>query len=219
MEAVPFTGWPVTSSMVMLSPPPSPGFRRQAMGVRGCLLLNPARKCRPVAKKGRKPKPAARRSATEVRVRQVPAENEWELLHPRCALERTDDIQEVETILAAGENEVAMDELRWLLSGCSDFIQAHRMLGELALAAGDLSLARGHFGFAFHAGAKAWKKAGKPSPLPYRRQANRDFFESGKGLVHCLQQAKKRQMVQEVVEVMLACDPTDPLAVRRLVQT
>ena len=36
-------------------------------------------------------------------------------------------------MLAAGENEVARDELRWLLDGCPDFIAAHRMLGELAL--------------------------------------------------------------------------------------
>jgi hypothetical protein len=167
-------------------------------------------------KKHRKPKSPTRRSATEVRVRQVPEDTVWEFLHPRCALERADDIEEVETILTAGENEIAMDELRWLLSGCSDFIQGHRMLGELALASGDLQLARGHFGFAFHAGAKAWKKAGKPAPLPYGRAANRDFFESGKGLAHCLIGAEKREMAEEVVHVLLQCDPTDPLGVKKL---
>ena len=167
-------------------------------------------------KKHRKSKPPTRRSATEVRLRQVSEDTVWEFLHPRCALERADDIQEVETILKAGENEIAMDELRWLLSGCSDFIHGHRLLGELALAAGDLELARGHFGFAFYAGAKAWKKAGKPVPLPYRREANRDFFESGKGLANCLLAAKKRKMAEEVVQVMLKCDPTDPLGVKNL---
>ncbi|NIP86394.1 MAG: hypothetical protein GTO03_12825 [Planctomycetales bacterium] len=149
-------------------------------------------------------------------MRQVPGETVWEFLHPRCALERAEDIQEVEKMLVAGEDEIAMDELRWLLSGCSDFIHGHRLLGEMALAGGDLTLARGHFGYAFYAGAKAWRQAGKPAPLPYDRPANRDFFEAGKGLVHCLVRAEKQPLAAEVVDVLLTCDPSDPLGVRQL---
>ena len=52
-------------------------------------------------------------------------------------------------MMEAGEVDIAIDELRWLLSGCSDFIEAHRLLGELALAENDLPLARAHFGYAY----------------------------------------------------------------------
>src|SRR5262245_42144351 len=76
----------------------------------------------------------------------------WELVHPRCALARADDMDDVRQMVEHGETEIAVDELRWLLNGCSDFIDAHRLLGELALGAEDFPLARGHFGYAFRLG-------------------------------------------------------------------
>ena len=45
-------------------------------------------------------------------------------------------------MLAAGEVDVATDELRWLLNGCGSFIDAHKMLGELAACDGDNALRR-----------------------------------------------------------------------------
>ena len=36
-------------------------------------------------------------------------------------------------MIDADELEIAQEELRWLLSGCNEFIQAHRLLGDLAL--------------------------------------------------------------------------------------
>lgn len=117
-------------------------------------------------------------------------------------------------MVAAGEIDIAIDELRYLLSGCHDFIDAHRMLGELALADDDLSLARGHFGIAYQLGVKAL--GGVRGTLPYRLPANESFHESGKGLVWCLAQLGKRGLAAEVAANLLRLDPADPLAIRRL---
>ncbi|MEI6241624.1 MAG: hypothetical protein WCR51_14660, partial [Planctomycetia bacterium] len=73
----------------------------------------------------------------------------WEFVHPRCARKRRDDIGEVEAMVAAGEAEIARDELVWLLSECPDFLEAHLHLGLIALEDDDPKLARGHFGRAY----------------------------------------------------------------------
>jgi hypothetical protein len=124
-------------------------------------------------------------------------------------------------MLAAGEVEIARDELLWLLEGCHEFIEAHRLLGELALADDDLPLARGHFGYAYRLGQRAIEQAGDPAtgvprPVPYRLPANQTFHEAGKGLVWCLLQLKMPAVAAEVVDFLKACDPTDPLGVQKL---
>lgn len=126
-------------------------------------------------------------------------------------MERSEDIEEINTMLDAGESEIAQEELRWLLGGCNDFIEAHRMLGELALADGDAQLARGHFGIAFHLGANAANHV--DGPLPYRHEANRSFLESGKGLIWSLKQLDKTEMMSDVIKKMLRYDPDDPLGI------
>ncbi|REJ70577.1 MAG: hypothetical protein DWQ31_00580 [Planctomycetota bacterium] len=158
--------------------------------------------------------PPVRRAANDVRVTRA-GDDAWELLHPRCAVERADDLEEVDSMLELGETDVAREELRWLLSGCPNLIAAHQRLGEIALEEGDLKLARGHFGQAYRAGLKALRDAGMPSPLPQSRAANESFFAAGKGLAHCLLQLDKQQMAREVVDVLLRCDPSDPLALRQ----
>lgn len=154
--------------------------------------------------------------AAKVRVRKLPDEEAWELVPPRCALDRRDDLEEVRKMIDAGELEVATDECRWLLDGCSDCLDAHRMLGEIALELDDLPLARGHFGYAYRLGAKALDDAGIAGPLPYRLPANQSFFEAAKGLVWCLVKLDKRELAEEVVARITRCDPTDPLAMARL---
>lgn len=119
-------------------------------------------------------------------------------------------------MIEGGEFEIATDELRWLLSGCTDFIDAHRQLGELALLDQDWQLARGHFGYAVQIGLTAWEKAGKPTPLPYRLAANQAFFESGKGLALCLKQLGKFELLDDTRATLLLLDPTDPLGISRL---
>ena len=155
-----------------------------------------------------------RRRRTELRVKRRSNENAWELVHPRCALERMEDLEEVRKMLDAGEVDVAIDELRWLLDGCSDFVAAHRLLGELAMADGDFRLARGHFGYAYNICVSAMPPQGLPGPLPYRLPVNQGFFESAKGLAWCLHQLAMQDMADAVLEQMLKCDPSDPLGVR-----
>ncbi|MEX2115047.1 MAG: hypothetical protein WD845_17770 [Pirellulales bacterium] len=149
-------------------------------------------------------------------VRKRSDEDAWELVPPRCARERAEDLEEVRAMVEAGELDVARDECRWLLEGCSDCLQAHRILGEIALEDQDVALARGHFGYAYRLGAAALERAGTTGPLPYRLAANQSFFESAKGLVWCLLQLGKPEMAAEVVSVMMACDPSDPLNIREL---
>jgi len=126
-------------------------------------------------------------------------------------------VQEAEAMIAAGEHEIARDELRWLLEECSDDIAAHELLGELALHDEDLLLARAHFGYAYQIGVKAIRRAGLPSPLPFAYSANQPFFAAGKGLVHCLVKLEKHEMAAEVVAFLVHCDPSDPLKLRGLV--
>ncbi len=115
-------------------------------------------------------------------------------------------------MIEAGEMDVAIDELRWLLSGCSEFIEVHRLLGELALSEdNDTPLARAHFGFAYQMGLKAWRRAKMPSPLAYRLPANQAFFESGKALAWCLAKLNQPEKAVEVLKTLLACDPSGPL--------
>jgi hypothetical protein len=153
--------------------------------------------------------------SSTVRVRQL-EDGAWELVHPRCARDRAEDLEEVHKMVDAGELDVAMDECRWLLSGCSDCIEAHRILGEIALTENDFPLARGHFGYAYRLGEQTLAKAGNPSPVPYHLLTNRSFLESAKGLAFCLKQLGKEQMAREVVELTLRCDPSDPLGMRKL---
>jgi hypothetical protein len=97
-------------------------------------------------------------------------------------------------------------------------MDAHRLLGELALQDEDLSLARGHFGYVHQLGLKAIAQAGPQGRLPYSLAANQAFHESGKGLVYCLLHLGKREMAVEVADQLVGCDPSDPLGVRELIE-
>jgi tetratricopeptide (TPR) repeat protein len=164
----------------------------------------------------REPAPAIGRAAQEVRLRRA-AEGGWELVQPRCARDRAEDLEEVQAMIAGGEIEIARDELQWLLQGCHDFLEAHKLLGELAYAEHDLALARGHFGYAFRIGQQAIARAGKPRPIPYRLPGNQALHESGKALALCLFQLGKRDLAEEVVKELISYDPADPLDVRGMI--
>jgi hypothetical protein len=162
-------------------------------------------------KKPSKSKPT--RSAGSVQAR-CAEDGAWELVHPRCAKARAEDLEEVEEMIAAGENEIARDELLWLLQDCHDCIAGHALLGELALVENDLRLARGHFGYAYQIGLKAIDASGQSNKFPYSKLPNRGFHEAGKGLVHCLVQVGKRGMARDVTKRLIELDPSDPLKVR-----
>lgn len=138
----------------------------------------------------------------------------WVLVHPRGALERAEDLEEVREMLEAGEADVAVDELRWLVGGCSEFIEAHGLLGEVALAEGDFALARGHFGFAVQLGFKALERAKVGGPLPYGQPANRAFLEAGAGLATSLAKLGMMEKAVELVDRLVKLDPSDPLKLR-----
>lgn len=140
----------------------------------------------------------------------------WEFVHPRCARKRHDDMEEVEAMVAAGEAEIARDELVWLLTECPDFLEAHLHLGLIALEDDDPKLARGHFGRAYELGLRALEAAGSPRPLPYALAGNKPFFESAKGLVHCLVAAGKITLAQNVVRQVTSLDPADSLGLAAL---
>ena len=151
---------------------------------------------------------------TQVRVRRHRQGDQWELVHPRDAVERSEDLEEVRQMIDAGETELAVDELRWLLSDCRDFIEAHRLLAELALEAGDMALARAHFGFAYDLGLWALPAKGLDGPLPYRLPTNQAFLEAAKGLAYCLRELDQTEQALKVIAKLLECDDSDPLGVR-----
>jgi hypothetical protein len=118
-------------------------------------------------------------------------------------------------MVESGELEVAIDELRWLVGGCSEFIEAHTLLGELALAVdNDYPLARGHFGFAVTLGLKTLKRQKVKGPLPCSQPPNRSFYEAGYGLVGCLMKLGMVEKAEQLVEDLVALDRSDPLQLR-----
>lgn len=123
-------------------------------------------------------------------------------------------------MLDAGEIDAAIDELRWLLAGCRQLLEAHKLLGEIALADGDLSLARAHLGYAYQMGLEALRQASDfTGPLPYALEANQPFLEAGKGLAYCLKQQGDAQAAAEVVRRLVDLDPSDPLKLREWMRT
>jgi hypothetical protein len=158
--------------------------------------------------------PAA--SSDSVSVRRSTDGKSWIFVHPRCARDRAEDLEEVQLMIEAGETDVAVDELRWLLSGCSDFIAAHVLLGDLARNASDLPLARGHYGAGYQLGLQALRRAKMPKPLLYSQPANGPFFEAGRGLLWSLEKLGKQQMADEILSTLLDLDASDPLHLRIL---
>ena len=142
----------------------------------------------------------------------------WELVHPRCSRQRKEDLEEVEAMLAAGESEIARDELVWLLSECPDFLDAHVQLGLIALEDGDPKLARGHFGRAYELVLRAVDAAGVKGPLPYALEANRVFFEAAKGLAHTLVATGREPMARDLLRRTTQLDPADTLGIRGVVE-
>lgn len=159
---------------------------------------------------------AGSESRGRIGVRRLPDEGVFELVYPRCVQQRQEDIEEVRRMLEAGEVEIAVDELRWLLQDCRELIEAHKLLGEIALSDGDLPLARGHLGYAYDLGRAAIPPGGLTAPLPATREANRPLFEAGKHLIWCLVQQGEKELAREVVEYLLGLDPSDPLGLRGL---
>src|SRR6478736_3565392 len=166
-----------------------------------------------------KRKPNSRRSVSSdgISVRRSTDGKSWVFVHPRCARDRAEDLEEVQMMIEAGETDVALDELRWLLSGCSEFIAAHVLLGDLARDASDVPLARGHYGAGYQLGLQTLRRAKMPKPVLYSQPANGPFFDAGRGLVWALEKMKQPQMADEVVSTLTQLDSSDPLHLKTLI--
>lgn len=127
---------------------------------------------------------------------------------PVCACDRKEDLDEVHEMIAAGELEIARDELLYLVGDCRAFLEAHNLLGELALEEEDIALAKGHFGFAYEIGLDSLP-AGFRGILPADRDYNRAFFLAGRGLARCLIARGQRQDGREVLEQLARFDPRE----------
>jgi hypothetical protein len=165
----------------------------------------------------RKPQRRREPSANGLSIRRSTDGKSWVFVHPRAARDRAEDVEEVQLMIEAGELDVALDELRWLLSDCSEFIAAHVLLGDIARDTNDLPLARAHYGAGYQLGLQTLRRAKMPRPVLYSQLANQCFFEAGRGLAWSLEKLGKAQMAEEVVSTLVDLDPSDPLHVRLLI--
>lgn len=162
--------------------------------------------------KSPKRRPASKNSLSVVR---APSGNTWVFSHPRELRECAEDLEEIQEMIAAGETDVAVDELRWLLGMSGELLPVHFLLGKIAVEHDeDVSLGRGHFGAGYQLGLQAWRRAGSPVPVVALHPANRVFFDCGRGLVWCLHRLQKTPMAIEIVEQLIALDPNDPLTLK-----
>ena len=166
----------------------------------------------------RKKKSAKRGSSNTIQVRRVADGKSYEFAFPPSVRERSEDMEEVRAMLAAGETEIAVEELRWLLGGCHELLEAHRLLGEIAAEAGDRDLARAHFGYAFQLGTDALPRRGLDLPLPHANPANQAFHEAGAGLIRTLLELEESNKAKEIAMQLLALDPTDDCGVRKVLR-
>jgi hypothetical protein len=151
-----------------------------------------------------------KRRPTTVKVRRRP-DGRWELVHPEDAIELAEDLDEVRSMIDAGELDVAVDELRWLVEQCHDSIEAHYLLGEIAFEALDFKLARGHFGHAFDLGRSALPPEGVGGKLDYGLEANQPFLQAAKGLAYCLNELGRHETGAAVLRELASYDAADPL--------
>jgi hypothetical protein len=178
-------------------------------------MNRPPRKNRPPGgKPGQTPEPPdddpavpEKADAARLKLRRLDG-NRFAFQAPVCAFDRQEDLEEVQKMIAAGELEIARDELLYLVSDCRGFLEAHNLLGELALEEEDISLARGHFGFAYEIGLDSLP-AGFRGILPARREYNRAFFLAGRGLARCLIARGQHKEGRDVLVQLARFDPQE----------
>ncbi len=153
-----------------------------------------------------------------LKLRKLDGDRGWAIVPPLSAEEMSDDIAEVHEMLEHGELEIATDELRFLLSTCPELLEAHVLLGQIALETddtkpADIELARGHFGYAFQLGEKALTAASCPGPLLGAEPTNAPWHEAARGLAWCLEKQGQRAMADQVAATVRKFDPSDPAQV------
>jgi hypothetical protein len=133
------------------------------------------------------------------------AENQFELVHPRCVEETEPDFEEGIELRREGDPEAARDALRFVLEACHDNLWVHVALGRIALEDfQDPQLARGHFGYAVELARKALPMGFK-GHLPRGRPANRPFFDALDGLARsfrALGKARDAEAIESQMRVL-----------------
>lgn len=115
----------------------------------------------------------------------LPEGDDYELVHPRCVLQRRGDYEDGMELWRAGDPDGAREALRYALEGCGDNLWVHVALGRIALEADrDAQLARGHFGYAFELVERALPRNFR-GRLPRQLPGNRIFFDAAEGLASC----------------------------------
>jgi hypothetical protein len=128
---------------------------------------------------------------------------------PECAVDREVDLEEVQEMRDGNEAEIARDELLYLVADCRGFLEAHIKLAELALEDEDISLAKGHYGFAYETGLESLPQGFK-GVLPAGAGYNPHFFMAGRGLARCLIAKGELHKGREVLKQLAKFDPDEP---------
>ncbi|MFO1020292.1 MAG: tetratricopeptide repeat protein [Planctomycetales bacterium] len=136
-------------------------------------------------------------------------QNRFAFEAPECAIERDLDLAEVRDMILRDEQEIARDELLYLVADCRGFLEAYCVMAEQALEEGDIALAKGHFGFAYENGLDALPRGFKGS-LPSKEGYNSHFFHAGRGLARCLIAKGDLKKGREVLEQLRRFDPEEP---------
>lgn len=172
---------------------------------------------RPNGKPGARPQRGGKPNSAQQKPKKLPpgalelkslGGNRYAFQAPECALDRDMDMAEVLEIRAAGEFEIARDELLYLVADCRGFLEAYIQLAELALEDEDIVLAKGHFAFAYENGLDRLPLNFR-GQLPCNEGYNSHFYAAGRGLARCLVARKELKAAQEVLEQLLKFDPTE----------
>lgn len=134
--------------------------------------------------------------------------NRFALMPPECAIDRDLDLAEAIEMRAGAEFEIARDELLYLVADCRGFLEAYLQLAELALEDEDISLAKGHFGFAYEQGLETLPP-NFGGQLPYDAGYNAHFFAAGRGLARCLIARQEPDKAREVLDQLTRFDPNE----------
>ena len=149
-----------------------------------------------------------------IRIRRVEADV-FELVFPGKVRMLGDDLEEVHDIIAHEEWDLAVDELLWLLRECHELLEAHQLLGRIALFQNKLDLARAHLAYAYELGLNATGKNFE-GRLPFSQMANRPLLQATRDLVDCLLRLNERDLAVSIAQQLLKWDPSDPLHVQAL---
>ena len=134
--------------------------------------------------------------------------NRYEFQAPECAIDRELDLDEVREMRLEHEEEIARDELLYLVADCRGFLEAYLQLAEIALEEEDIGLAKAHFAFAYEQGIETLPLHFKGT-LPVKSGYNQHFFAAGRGLARCLVAKNVPGKAREVLDQLLRFDPAE----------